>query len=89
MQYASIASDPWNDYIVVSYKGYDYYGDTYGYSTHDGAHVGAICGYASQSNMQWTQNYVASVANNNDIEWDDWGATEMPHRLQWPALYPD
>ncbi len=89
VQYASIASDPWSEYIVVSYKGYYYYGDTYGYSTHDGAHIGAICGYASSYNMQWTPNYAASVANNNDIEWDDWGATEMPHRLQWPELCPD
>lgn len=89
VQYPSIAADPWDDVVVVTYKGYYYDGDTYGTSSHDGAHIGAICGYGSNYNIQWTRNYTASVANNNDIEWDDWGATEIGHHLLWPGLCPD
>lgn len=88
-QYASIAGDPGDNFITVSYKGYYYCGDTYGTSSHDGAHIGAICGYASNDSIQWTPNYATTVANNNDIAWEDWGATEMPHRLQYPGLCPD
>jgi hypothetical protein len=89
VQYASIGGDPGGDVVVVSYKGYYYYGDTLGSSTHDGAHIGAVLGMTYQYNIQWNRNYAASVANNNEIAWDDWGATEMAHRLLWPGMCPD
>ncbi len=90
VQYPSIARDPWDGgFIAVSYKGYYYRGDAYGNSSYDGAHIGAICGRANFNPIQWTPNYAVSMANNGDIEWDDWGATEMAHRMRWPGSCPD
>jgi hypothetical protein len=90
VQYPSIMGDAMYDLVVVAYKGYAYKGDAYGNSSHDGPQIGAVLGYGISSNdITWTLNGSISQPNNGEIEWDEWGATEMAHIIEWPVLCPD
>ncbi|UCC12819.1 MAG: hypothetical protein JSW02_04655, partial [candidate division WOR-3 bacterium] len=62
----------------------------YGISSHEGPQIGAVLGYGISGNdIIWTLNGSISQPNNGEIEWDDWGATEMGHSFVWPVLCPD
>jgi hypothetical protein len=81
-QYPSIAYDPVSGTILIGCKAYYFKAYPAALPTdtiHDGAHVGGI--FSWDNGMNWHVTRPLSEPNTAEIAWDDWGATEIAHRL--------
>ena len=81
-EYPSIAYDPVSGTILIGCKAY-YFHALPARSTIDtildGAHIGGI--FSWDNGATWYVTRPLSEPNTGEIAWDDWGATEIAHRL--------
>lgn len=81
-QYPSIAYDPVSGTILIGCKAYYFEAHPVAGAIDtilDGAHVGGI--FTWDNGMTWYVTRPLSEPNTGEIEWDDWGATAIAHRL--------
>ena len=77
--YPSVAQGYGGYYIGVYYKSFHLTlasGDT----VRNGAHIGGIHGWGDE----WEIAPPTSEPNTGEIAWDDWGVTEVAHRMTEP-----
>ncbi|UCG29661.1 MAG: T9SS type A sorting domain-containing protein [candidate division WOR-3 bacterium] len=77
-QYPNLSYDPVSNTVLASYKVYYFkeYADT---TYYDGAHIGGI--YTTNNGNHWIITQPLSDTNTTQIQWYDWGATEVAYRL--------
>jgi hypothetical protein len=80
-QYPSVSFEPITNTILISFKSYYYHGDTQTWSDLDGAHIGGM--YTTVNGATWQVTGPLSEPNNGEINWGDWNANEVAHRLAY------
>jgi len=73
-QYPSLSYDPVLGRVLASCKSDIYIGNTVSWAIYDGAHIQGV--YTWDDGNTWRITSPLSTANNGDIPWEDWNATE-------------
>ncbi len=76
--YPSISNEPVSQTILISYKAH-YLKATPQDTFYNGAHIGGV--YSRDNGKTWKICGPLSISNQHQIGWDNWGSTEVSHRL--------
>ncbi|UCC12633.1 MAG: hypothetical protein JSW02_03640, partial [candidate division WOR-3 bacterium] len=78
VQYPSVAYDPVSNTVLIAYLA-DFLKINGTDTLYAGPHIGGI--YSVDNGATWTISAPLCETHINEISWDEWGATEVAHRL--------